>query len=235
MTVTSLASIVTNTANSPAASSDSSNSANSNQAVNDASSAYNTFLTLLTTELQNQDPLNPTDTGQFTNQLISLAGVEQQENMSSQLSSIASTLNTYGLSNGVAYIDKTISYDSATAPVQNGSANWSYSLPADAASTKLTITDANGDTVWSGTGDTASGSHSFSWDGTDTDGTTNTSGAFTLNVTSVDSSGASITTTVSSIGNVTGVDTSSGTTKLQLGDDVSVALSDVTGVRSATN
>jgi len=190
---------------------------------------------LLTTELQNQNPLDPTDTSQFTSQLIGLANVEQAVNTNTTLSSISDTLSSYGLSNGVAYIDKTISYSGSTAPLQDGSANWTYTLGSDAASTKLTVTDADGNVVWSGTGDTSKGTHSLSWDGTDSDGASHTSGAYTLTVTSTDSSGASVTSTIAASGKVTGVETSSGTTELQLGDDVTIALSDVTGVRSATN
>lgn len=230
MTVTSLSSLT-----STASSSSSNSSSSSSSSTTDATTAYNTFLTLLTTELQNQDPLNPTDTSEFTNQLIGLSSVEQQESMNSTLSSILDSLNSYGLSNGVAYIDKSVTYSGDTAALQGGSANWQYTLSGDAASTKLTVTDSDGNVVWSGTGDTSSGTHSFSWDGTDSDGAAYTSGAYKLTVTSVDSSGATVSSSISAIGTVTGVDTSSGSTELQLGDDLSIALSDVTGIRSATN
>jgi flagellar basal-body rod modification protein FlgD len=229
-TVTALSS-VTNTA----ASTSSTSSSSSSTASTDASSAYNTFLTLLTTELKNQNPLDPTNTSDFTNQLISLANVEQQEAMNSQLTTISNTLNSYGLSNGVAYLNQSVSFDSATTALQNDSASWNYTLSGDAAKTTLTVTDASGDTVWTGTGDTTSGSHSFSWDGTDSDGVSHTSGAYTLTVTSTDSSGKSVSSTVSSIGTVTGLESVDGTTELQIGDDVTVALADVTGVHSATN
>lgn len=39
---------------------------------------FQSFLSLLTTQLRNQDPLNPTDTNQFTQQITSMTGVEQQ-------------------------------------------------------------------------------------------------------------------------------------------------------------
>jgi flagellar basal-body rod modification protein FlgD len=228
-------STVSNVNNAASSGSSGSSSSSSSSSTSDAVSAYNTFLTLLTTELQNQDPLNPTDTSEFTSQLIGLAGVEQQVNMSSTLSSILGMLNSYGLSNGVAYIDKSITYDSDTAALQDGSAQWQYTLPSDADSVKLTVKDSDGNVVWSGTGDTGSGTHAFSWDGTDSDGAAHTSGAYTLTVTATDSSGAAISSTISAIGTVTGVDTSSGTTELQLGDDFSIPLADVIGIHGATN
>ena len=46
------------------------------------------FLTLLTTQLRNQNPLDPLDTNQFTQQLVQFAGVEQQINMNQQLTSL---------------------------------------------------------------------------------------------------------------------------------------------------
>jgi flagellar basal-body rod modification protein FlgD len=233
-TVSNLSSL-TNTAASTSTSSSSSSSTSSSTASSDASSAYNTFLTLLTTELKNQNPLDPTNTSDFTNQLISLANVEQQEAMNSQLTTISNTLNSYGLSNGVAYLNQSITFDDATTALQSGSANWNYTLSGDAAKTTLTVTDSSGDTVWSASGDTTSGSHAFSWNGTDSDGVSHTSGAYTLTVTATDSSGKTVSSTVSSIGTVTGLESVDGSTELQIGDDVTVALADVTGVRSATN
>jgi len=214
-------------ANSNSAASSSSNSA----ATNDATTAYNTFLTLLTTQLTHQDPLNPTDSSQFTSQLIQLSSIEQQQQTNSQLASIASALNTVGLSTGVSYLDKTVVYDGNVAPLQDGTANWSYSLPSDAASVKITVTDSDGNTVFSGTGDATAGGHAFNWDGKDSDGNQLPDGNYTLTVTAVDSSGNSVSPTISGSGKVTGIDSSSGTTALLVGS-VEVDLSSVIGVKS---
>src|ERR1700675_2201733 len=51
---------------------------------------FDTFLKLLTTQLQNQDPLSPLDTNQFTQQLVEFASVEQQVNMNSNLQTLIS-------------------------------------------------------------------------------------------------------------------------------------------------
>ncbi len=230
MSTVSTVSSLTNATTSTSSSSGSSTSS----ASTDASSAYNTFLTLLTTELKNQNPLDPTNTSDFTNQLISLANVEQQEQVNTQLSTISDTLNSFGLSNGVAYLNQSVTYDSDAAALQNGTASWDYTLSGDAAKTTLTVTDSSGDTVWSETGDTTSGSHSFSWGGTDADGVSHTSGSYTLTVTATDSSGKTVSSSVASVGTVTGVENSSGTTELEIGD-IAISLADVTDVRSATN
>ena len=49
---------------------------------------FQTFLTLLTTQLQHQNPLDPLDTNQFTAQLVQFAGVEQQLKSNDQLKSL---------------------------------------------------------------------------------------------------------------------------------------------------
>src|SRR5712675_3513922 len=59
-------------------------------ASNTIAGNFNTFLQLLTTQLKNQNPLDPLDTNQFTQQLVSFAGVEQQINMNTQLATMIS-------------------------------------------------------------------------------------------------------------------------------------------------
>ena len=49
---------------------------------------FSTFLTLLTTQLQNQDPMNPMDSNQFTQQLVEFSQVEQQINTNDNLKTI---------------------------------------------------------------------------------------------------------------------------------------------------
>jgi len=46
---------------------------------------FDDFLQLLTTQLQNQDPLNPMDSNEFTNQLVQFSQVEQQINSNQKL------------------------------------------------------------------------------------------------------------------------------------------------------
>jgi flagellar basal-body rod modification protein FlgD len=191
--------------------------------------AYNTFITLLTTQLQHQDPLNPTNTDTFTQELIQLSGVEQQLQTNSTLSSMSTDLTAISQANGLGYVGKTITASGATAPLQNGEAQWSYSLNSPASSVTLSVQDASGNTVYSASGNPASGQHSFSWNGATNSGTTDSSGDFTLSVTAADASGNAVTTTTSMVGQVTGVDSSSGTTQLLLGD-ITVPVTNVTQI-----
>jgi flagellar basal-body rod modification protein FlgD len=196
-----------------------------------ASAAYDTFLTLLTTQLQNQDPLNPTDTSQFTSEMIQLSGVEQELNINNTLDTMSSDLSSISASNGLGYIGKSVTATGSTIPLQDGSANWDYNLPSTASNVTLTVQDSSGNTVYSTTGNPAAGQHSFTWNGNNSSGTAEPAGDYTLQVAAVDGSGNAITTTTEIVGTVTGVDTSNGTTELQIGD-VTVPASNVTQLNS---
>jgi flagellar basal-body rod modification protein FlgD len=201
----------------------------SSSSSSSAEESYNTFLTLLTTQLQNQNPLDPTDTTEFTNQLIALSGVEQQLISNTSLSAITDSLASLSASNGVGYIGKTITTEGDTTALQDGSAGWSYDVNGSASAVTLSVSDSDGKVVWSGSGNTSSGSHDFSWDGTGSDGTQYTSGDYTLSVKATNSSGNSVDTTTYIKGKVTGVDSSSGSTQLLIGD-ISVDMDDVLGI-----
>ncbi|MDA8231370.1 MAG: flagellar hook assembly protein FlgD [Magnetospirillum sp.] len=190
---------------------------------------YNTFITLLTTQLQNQNPLNPTDPNQFTTELIQLTGVEQQMETNSSLLSVASSLSSLGLSSGIGYMGKTVQATGSTAPLQNGAATWDYTLGQSAANVSLSIADSSGKVVWTGTGDGTLGTHALNWNGQDMSGTQLADGDYTLTATATDGSGNTVSTTTSVVGTVTGVDSSGGQAQLMLGG-VSVPLANVTQV-----
>ena len=204
-------------------------SSSASSASSQVSTAYDTFITLLTSQLQHQDPLNPTDTDTFTQELIQLSGVEQQLQTNSTLSSMNTDLSTITQANGLGYVGKTVTASGSTSPLQSGEASWDYTLNSAASQVTLTVKDSNGNTVFSTSGNAASGEHSFSWNGTTSGGTTVSSGDFTLSVAATDASGNSVDTTTNMVGQVTGVDTSSGTTQLEVGD-IQVPIGNVTAI-----
>src|ERR1700733_1829637 len=84
---------------------------------------FDTFLTLLTTQLKNQDPTAPLDSNQFTQQLVQMTGVEQQLNGNDLLKQlVANTSN--GISTAVTLIGKNVKAVSDTANISNGQAQW---------------------------------------------------------------------------------------------------------------
>src|SRR5258705_1931226 len=93
---------------------------------------FQTFLTLLTTQLQNQNPLDPLDTNQFTQQLVQFASVEQQINMNTQLQTLVSLQQTAQNSQALGFVGKTVTVKGSTAPLQSGQAQWTFNPPTPA-------------------------------------------------------------------------------------------------------
>jgi flagellar basal-body rod modification protein FlgD len=111
MTVNSATTTPTTTSTTGTTSSSTTSSAATNGLASLADN-YQTFLTLLTTQLQNQDPTSPLDTSQFTSQLTQMTGVEQQL-LSNQLLQQLVTAQG-GLSQAAGLIGKTITAPGAT-------------------------------------------------------------------------------------------------------------------------
>ncbi len=79
---------------------------------------FQTFLTLLTTQLQNQNPLDPLDTNQFTQQLVQFAGVEQQLKSNDQLKTLVALQKSAQATQALIYVGNTVAVDGSTAAVQ---------------------------------------------------------------------------------------------------------------------
>src|SRR3982075_4425230 len=85
---------------------------------------FQTFLTLLTTQLQNQNPLSPLDTNQFTQQLVQFAGVEQQLKTNEELTSLVTLQQTAQSTQALGFVGKTAVVDGATTKLTNGAGTW---------------------------------------------------------------------------------------------------------------
>ena len=192
---------------------------------------FNTFLTLLTTQLQNQDPMKPMDSNQFTQQLVQFSQVEQQINTNDNLKTLIKQGSNQTGAYAVSYLGKAVTVTNGSAPLANGKANWNYALSATSAQSTLTVTDAQGSVVFTGWGETAAGNHTFQWDGKNSSGTLLSDGTYKLSVAANAPDGSSIGTHVASTGVVSEVDMTSGTPMLRVGP-MSVSLSDVSGVQS---
>ena len=145
---------------------------------------YTTFLSLLTAQIKNQDPLSPMDTTQWTNQLVQYSSVEQQLKANSYLEQLVNAGNAGSMNAAVSYIGKTVSADQPTSTLSGGQASWEYALGGTASDATLTITDASGNTVWSDTApDLTKGTHTFTWNGKDSAGNQLPDGDYTLKIT----------------------------------------------------
>jgi flagellar basal-body rod modification protein FlgD len=208
-------------------------STNAATAQQQLSGNLNTFLTLLTTQLQNQDPLNPMDSDQFTQQLVEYSQVEQQINTNSDLQSLISLQQGGAASGAVSYLNQSITVSNGNAPLVNGSANWNYTLAAPSTATTLTVTNSSGQVVYSGAGATSAGTNAFSWNGEDINGNEQPSGVYTLAVTATGTGGAAVQSSVSTTGVVTEVNLSGSTPEVMIGP-MAVPISQISSVQSST-
>jgi flagellar basal-body rod modification protein FlgD len=178
---------------------------------------FSTFLTLLTTQLKNQDPTSPMDSNAFTQQLVMYSQVEQQIDTNTNLKSLISQGTANAGTMAAAYLGKKVSVTNGNASLLGGAANWTYNLGAESSATTLNITDSKGRTVFSTTGETDAGNHTFAWDGKDANGNQLDDGTYTLTVAAIDSANNKITTSVASAGTVGQIDMTGGTPKLVVG------------------
>src|ERR1700716_1386880 len=110
---------------------------------------FQTFLTLLTTQLQNQNPLSPLDTNQFTQQLVQFASVEQQLKTNDQLTSLVTLQQTAQSTQALTFVGKTAVVDGSTATMNKGSATWDLSVATNS-NVNVTIASSTGQTVFTG-------------------------------------------------------------------------------------
>jgi flagellar basal-body rod modification protein FlgD len=188
--------------------SSSSNSSSSNSgAMQTLAGNFDTFLQLLTTQLQNQDPLDPLDTDQFTQQLVEFASVEQQVNMNTNLQTLISMQQTTEATSALQLVGSTVTLSGSSATLSNATstpATWNLSTTSPATA-NLTITSSVGTTAYTGTMALNSGSNTFSWNGQGNNGQTWPDGTYTLSVNATGANGQAVTVSTQVQGVVSGV------------------------------
>ena len=166
---------------------------------------FQTFLTLLTTQLKNQNPLDPLDTNQFTQQLVQFVQVEQQLKSNDQLAALVSLQKTSQQMQALGFVGATVAVDGSTTKLANGEARWAFDM-AKPASTTVTITSATGQLAYSGTNTVQAGRQSFVWDGRGNNGSQWPDGAYKMSITAKDASGQTVAVSTEVEGVVDSVD-----------------------------
>ena len=189
-----------------------------NAAQSSLAETFDTFLALLTTQLQNQDPLDPMKSEEFTQQLVQFAGVEQSINTNKKLDRLVQLQTSSQLNSAVSFIGKTVEVVSDQLLLKGGAAKISYGLDRNAAQTIISITDENGRTVRTVQGETAAGRHEFEWDGRDTNGAEVPDGVYGFSVIATDGDEETIDTVAASFGRVTGVEVVDNAPRLNIGE-----------------
>src|SRR6478609_9308103 len=167
---------------------------------------FQAFLTLLTTQLKNQNPLDPLDTNQFTQQLVQFAGVEQQLKTNSELTTLVALQQTAQTTQALGFVGKTAVVDGSTTALTNGSATWKLGVPTDS-NVNISITNSTGQTVFTGSFAVNAGDNQpFVWNGKGNDGTQWPDGKYKLTATAADSVGNAVAVSTQVQGVVNSVD-----------------------------
>jgi len=167
---------------------------------------YEMFLTLLTTQLKNQDPTNPMKSAEFTQQLVQYSSVEQQIKTNKNLENLLVTTSAAAMNSAVTLLGKQVEAMGAGSALQDGEATWSYTLSSDAPTTSIQIFDSKGAAVYQQTIDGKAGTHAFNWDGKDAQGNAQPDGTYYIVVAAQDASGMPVSSITSIKGAVTAVD-----------------------------
>jgi flagellar basal-body rod modification protein FlgD len=203
-----------------------------NAGVGALASNYETFLSLLTTQLKNQDPLSPLDNNQFTQQLTAMTGVQQQL-LTNQLLTQMIGQNQADLGGGaINLIGKLVTVDSNDTALTDGAASWKYNLAGAPAQATLEVLDSAGKVVWTQKPtNLEKGANTLTWNGKASNGTQMADGNYTLRITAKDANGKDIAATGVVTGIASKIQTVGGQMMLTVGS-VKVPLSAVMGVET---
>jgi len=194
---------------------------------------FNMFLKLLTTQMQNQDPLSPMDSAQYTQQLVQYSQVEQTVQQTSTLKDILASLTNQTMAQASGFIGKAAEFNSAVAGLGAKPASWTFSADAAVTSGKMEITNAAGTLVDTRTVTLDGRRGSYSWDGTLANGGRAPAGAYTLSMTAQNAAGATVPVTIRSVGTVGGISAQNGGISLDV-NGAQLPISALVGLASAT-
>lgn len=169
---------------------------------------FDTFLTLLTTQLQHQDPTNPMDSDQFTQQLVQMSGVEQSIQTNRNLETLITASLIQNSSMAISLLGREVTGSGTGALLEDGEANWSFALADDAPDTTLQVINSDGATVYSQKLDASKGANQFAWDGKDGQGNEMPDGTYFLKVVANGADGTPVAVDTRTSGIVTEIDLS---------------------------
>ncbi|MBJ2182698.1 flagellar hook assembly protein FlgD [Pseudomonas veronii] len=206
------------------------NSTTAESTTSAADDLQDQFLTLLTTELQNQDPTDPMDNSEMVTQLAQISTISSIEDVTSTLEGISSQISASETLQASALVGNGVLIDGNVIQVDSGVATtFGVTLDSDADSVSVTIKDSSGTVVRTlDEGSMSAGTQALSWDGLQDDGTTAADGAYTFSI-SATTDDVAVASTALKYALVTGVTTdSSNEVALDLGGvNDNVALSDI--------
>ena len=194
--------------------------------------AYDLFLSVLTTQLETQNPLDPTSTDEMTSQLISYSQVEQQIQTNEYLESLVLSTNEQSAEAALGFIGKDVTYTSASQDYSGGDLTWSLDVPQDTESLKFEVFDENGSKIYEADEAPPSQStHEFVWNGSTTSDGMAEAGTYTLKVSAVQEDGSTTDVDALASSRANEVVWSSGIAELVLANGTRIGLDEVVSAK----
>lgn len=191
-------------------------SATGNSALGALSSNFGNFLQMLMTQLQNQDPTSPLDTNQFTSELVQFSSVEQQIQTNTSLTQLIQLTQAGEIMQSASMLGRQVTVQSDHVPLQNGKGTINFTAPA-AEPVAIAIYNDSGVKIRDASLTAVKGSNSWTWDGTNNNGSTVADGAYKVAVNAAGSGGATVALPFTVAGTATGVTSQNNAVQLQLG------------------
>jgi len=180
---------------------------------------FDSFLKLLTTQLQNQDPTNAMDAQQMTQQLVQFSSVEQQLAVNSNLERLIALQQGDQLVSAAPLMGRVLEVESDRLALQDGAAALRLPPATGAARTaRVEVLDERGRLVRAADVRLGAGATDWRWDGTDSGGRRRPDGAYAVRVTGLDAGGAAVgAMNAGVLARATGVERSDGEVRLLMG------------------
>lgn len=191
---------------------------------------FDTFLSLLTTQLKNQNPLDPMDSNQLTQQLVQFTGVEQSLKTNENLETMLQLMTVGAVNSAVGYIGKEVTISGAMAKFDGSTANWRFSSAGESSTATFVVRDTAGNEVWRESRPVGQGAGTYSWNGDKIGGGKVPAGNYSLTVGASDSAGNPIEIKSSWSGVVQGVDLSGAQPTLTI-DGQNVGFDQIVSIR----
>ncbi|MDF3834360.1 flagellar hook assembly protein FlgD [Cupriavidus basilensis] len=149
-----------------------------------ASDLQNNFLTMLVTQMNNQDPLNPMDNSQLTSQLAQISQVSAMQTMNTTLTSLLSQVSAGRAMGSASLIGRTVMVPGSSVSVASGTATKiGVDLPSAADSVTVSVLDSSGKTVRTiNLNGKSAGVQDVVWDGKNDAGSTVADGTYSFKV-----------------------------------------------------
>lgn len=209
---------------------------NKNDDSAEASVNFDTFLNLLVTQVQNQDPLKPQDPTEFTNQIARYSSLEQQIKSNTLLENMAASNTQQSQAALLGYIGKEVMAEGDTTAFSgesDTSVDYAYTLDKPGVKTVISVYNEEKEKVFETDGKTEQGQHVFRWGGANEEGELQPAGNYRVVISSTGTDGKPLNVQTMTFKKAIGVETQDGNTSLVLADGALLSPDKISTIRES--